>query len=143
MSLQAIYNLHCEEYEKYGKDPEDAFRLFKGRVKDSFEQGGRASARSALEAAAALQQDRMTHPHPAMFAGAPQWEGSEAQCLLKEDVGAAKHEGKTPTEFRLTRPEYQVYTAAFIGGHVKQEVKVRKWKENYPGRIGSLPANHS
>jgi hypothetical protein len=142
MSLEEIYSMHQEEYEKYGKNPEDAFRLFKGRVKGAFAQGGRASARSAVEAAA-LQQDRLTHPRPAMFAGLPQWEESEAQRLLKEDVAAGKHEGKTPTEFRSTRPEYQVYSSTFIGGHVNQEVKLRKWKENYPKRIKSIPANHN
>ena len=85
----------------------------------------------------------MTHPRPAMFAGVPQWEGSEAQRLLKEDVAAGNHVGKTPTQFRLTRPEYQVYNAAFIGGHIKQEVKRRKFIANYPNRIKSLPANHN
>ena len=97
MSLEEIYSMHQEEYEKYGETPQEAFRLFKGRVKGAFEQGGRKSARSAVEAAA-LQQDRMTHPRPAMFAGVPQWEGSEAQHLLKEDVAAGNHVGKTPTQ---------------------------------------------
>ena len=142
MSLQAIYDMHREEYEKYGETPEEAFRLFKGRVARAFASGTRDSNRSAVEAAA-LQQDRLTHPRPAMFAGAPQWEGSEAQRLMKEDVAAGKDEGKTPTQFRLTRPEYQVYTSTFIGGHMKQEVKLRKWNENRPGRIQSLPANHN
>jgi len=142
MSLQEIFDMHREEYEQVGKTPQEAFRLFEGRVKRAFVRGGQDSSRSAVEAAA-LQQDRLTHPRPAMFAGAPQWPGSEAERLLKEDVGAGKHVGKTPTQFRLTRPEYQVYSAAFIGGHIKQEVKLRKWKENYPGRIQSIPANHS
>jgi len=143
MGLQEIFNMHREEYEKVGKTPEEAHRLFEGRVKRAFERGGEDSSRSARENVA-FQQDRLTHPRPAVDAsGAPQWPGSEAERLLKQDVAAGNHEGKTPTQFRLTRPEYQVYTPAFIGGHIKQEVKLRKWKENYPGRIQSIPANHS
>ena len=142
MSMEEIFNMHREEYEEIGKTPQEARRLFDGRVKRAFAVGGQHSTRAAVEAAA-LQQDRLTHPRPAMFAGAPQWEGSEAQRLLKEDVAAGKDEGKTPTQFRLTRPEYQVYSAEFIRGHIKQELNLRKWNENRPGRIQSLPANHS
>ena len=142
MSMEAIFDMHREVYEQYGKTPEEAFRLFEGRVTRAFASGGRESSRAAVEATA-LQQDRVTHPRPAMFAGAPQWAGSEAQRLLKEDVAAGNHEGKTPTEFRSTRPEYQVYSSTFIGNHVKQEIKLRKWNENRPGRIQSLPANHN
>ena len=142
MSTEEVFNMHREEYEEIGKTPQEARRLFDGRLQRAFVKGGQDSTRAARENAA-FQQDRLTHPRPAMFAGAPQWEGSEAQRLLKEDVAAGKDQGKTPTQFRLTRPEYQVYSAEFIRGHIKQELNLRKWKEHYPGRIQSIPANHN
>ena len=144
MSKEEVFNMHREEYEEVGKTPEEAYRHFDGRLKRAFERSGQDSTRAARENTA-LQQDRLTHPRPAMFAGAPQWVGSEAERLLKEDVAAGKDgkdEGKTPTQFRLTRPEYQVYSAEFIRGHIKQEINLRKWKEHYQGRIQSIPANH-
>jgi hypothetical protein len=141
MSLEQIYNMHCEEYEKCGANPQEAFRLFEGCLKSAFQQADKDTNRAAREFAA-LQQDGLTHPHPATnLHGSPQWEGSVAQGLMKQDVAAELHLGKTPTQFRLTRQEYQAWSVGEIGGHMKQEEKLQKWKKNYPGRMKSIPYN--
>jgi len=143
MDLEAVYNMHRAEFEICGSSPAEAFCLFEGRLEAAFKRRAENTSRSAAENAA-FQQDRLTHPRPATnFRGSPQWEGSAAQRLMKQDITAGLHLGKTPTEFRMTRPEYQQFLVVEIGGHLKQEIKLRKWKENYPGRIKSIPPKHS
>ena len=71
---------------------------------------------------------RENHPRPDLnYRGEPQWDGSDAQRLLKEDMTAGKHlKYDTPSEFRDSRPEYQTYNKKVFRGHIHQEVRLRK-----------------
>ena len=68
----------------------------------------------------------------------PHWDGSEAQKLLKKDVADGKHEGMKPLDYYNSRPQYNTwgFSAATIAGHVKQEVRLLKFNEQYRGRYG-------
>jgi len=141
MPVDAVYNMHRAEYDECGVSPAEARRLFDGRLKAAFKRGSMMKKRSEEEALA-LKSDRLTHPRPLLDAhGTPQWEGSIAQKYMKQDIAHKLHLGKTSAEFCMTRPEYQVYGVERIGKKIEQEVKLRKWKENYPQRIKSLPTN--
>jgi hypothetical protein len=69
------------------------------------------------------------HPRPTHnYRGEPQWDGSDAQRLLKEDVVAGVHLNySTPSELRLSRPEYQVYGVDVFRAHLHQEKRLRKY----------------
>ena len=59
--------------------------------------------------------------------GEPQWDGSDAQMFLKEDITAGKHLlYKTPSEFCATRDEYKALPKKVFRGHIHQEKRLRK-----------------
>ena len=77
-----------------GDTPGEALRLFENRL---------ASARKVICATelAMFQQDRLAHPFPSTnHRGEPQWEGSTAQKVLKEDV-AGKHDARDNESYCL------------------------------------------
>jgi len=141
MPLEQVYDRHRVHYQICGRDHADALRLFPGRLKSAFARAELDQNRAAQEEAAMIQ-DRITHPRPAVARGKEQWEGSRAQRKLKDDVTNHIHVGKTVAEFRATRHVYQKLTVREFGKKLEQELKLRKWKENYPKRIKSIPANH-
>ena len=68
------------------------------------------------------------HPPPTHnVRGEPQWNGSKAQQLLKEDITAGKHLEMSPLDLRMTRPEYQAFLRDTIRWKIHQEVKTRKY----------------
>jgi hypothetical protein len=141
MSVDTVFNMR-PQYAAAGKDEQEARELFEGRLDDEFRRADELTQKAAVEMAA-LQQDRATHPRPALDAfGRPQWEGSPAQALMRSDIKAKKHIGKTQKQFCMTRPEYQVYDAQYIGQKISQEDRKQKWIENYPKRIKSLPSDY-
>ena len=114
-----------------GETAAEALRLFKGRLTSArkiiYERNTRAETELAL-----LRIDRATRPPPATnHRGEPRWDGSEAQRLLKHDVAIGKHIGISLTQFFQSRLQYQEYQALTISGHVKQEVKTRKFLKQY------------
>lgn len=105
-----------------GENDAEARRLFEKRLKDALKRGQEKQSRADQELVA-LVIDRTTNPRPAIDArGRPQWEGSLAQTLLKQDVAAGVHVGKTPTQYHATRPEYTAFPVPYIGKKVDQEV---------------------
>jgi len=133
------YNMHPAEYDICGSTPAEARRLFAGRLESALTRGEVNSNRSAQESVA-YQQDRAVHPRPALdFHGTPQWEGSEAQKRMREDVKNKVHESLNASQLQASRPEYADYSAQQIGQHASQEARLQKWKKYYPKRIKSLP----
>jgi len=114
----------------------EALRLFKGRLerarKKVQEQKSRAETELEL-----MQQDRVTHPRPATnHRGEPQWEGSDAQKLLKADIKNGVLATMTKTQFYLSRPEYRALPKAILVGHIDQEVRYVKFSTQYRSRYG-------
>jgi len=63
-------------------------------------------------------------------------EGSEAQRWMKIDIAAKTHIGKTPTQFRMLRAEYQLYSIAVIRGKIQQEERLIKILKQYRAKKG-------
>ena len=59
--------------------------------------------------------------------GLPNWDGSEAQQLLKGDIDNNQHNIMKPKELYESRLEYQVFTLKVFRGHIYQEIKTRKY----------------
>jgi len=90
MSVDTVFNMR-PQYAAAGKDEQEARELFEGRLDDEFRRADELTQKAAVEMAA-LQQDRATHPRPALDAfGRPQWEGSPAQALMRSDIKAKNH----------------------------------------------------
>jgi hypothetical protein len=123
--------------EVFGKRPEyqaTARRLFANRLKSLREQINRAKGIAANEETA-LAHDRSLFPVPTHnYRGEPRWEGSEAERLLKEDVGNGLHKTMEPRQLYQTRPQYHNnYPLEVFRGHIYQEVrfvKFCKWRND-------------
>jgi len=86
-------------------------------------------ARSDMKA---LMIAMKNHPAPSLnHRGEPQWNGSAAQRLLKEDIAAGKHlaVGFKPSKLRLdvNRPEYRAFSVDTFRWKVQQEVRTKKY----------------
>ena len=53
----------------------------------------------------------------------PRWGGSIAECLLKVDIDAGKHEIMKPHHLQATRTEYSFYPPKVFHDHVQQEIR--------------------
>jgi len=114
-----------------GKTPEEAERLFQGRLtaarKRNNEKQNRADEEKLL-----MEQDRLTCPPPATnHRGEPRWHGSAAEMVLKDDVANGVHLGMAPADYYNLRPEFLPFYASTIAGHVIQEEKLRKFNKQY------------
>ena len=99
--------------------------------KQHIDKGSRAEDDSA-----ALAHDRLHFPAPTHnHRGEPRWQGSEAERLLKLDVGEKKHLTMEPRELHATRPEYyENYMLEGFRQHIHQEVRFRKLIHQYSNR---------
>jgi len=85
--------------------------------------------------AEALAHDRQLFPkktHSTL--NLPNWDQSDAQRLLKEDIDNNKHKVMKPKELYESRNEYQVFSLDVFRGHIHQEVKTRKFLTQYGQR---------
>lgn len=82
------------------------FDQFKDRLADLRVAFIAKDSRSS-RAAAALKRARELHPKPTLnHRGETQWEGSDAQRLLKEDIENGAHLEMKPIDLWQSRPEY-------------------------------------
>lgn len=78
--------------------------------------------------AANLANDRRIHPRPTHnFRGEPQWEGSNAQRILRLDMDRGKHTTMKPFDFWKTKAAYQYYDLKVFRDHIHQETRRRKF----------------
>lgn len=68
------------------------------------------------------------HPKSTKAAGDyPEWEGSEAQALLKEDMLEGKHTTMQPEELYESREEYKLFPLKVFRDHIYQEIRTTKY----------------
>lgn len=68
------------------------------------------------------------HPAPIYnHRGEPQWNGSEAKTLLKNDIEEGKHLTMLPSELRLTKPQYQDFEPDTFRWKIRQEARTKKY----------------
>ena len=121
-----------EVWEKYSNTAE--FKLRGMKFGDTFKRRLAAlrtlvnrDKKRAGEDLQELLKAIQNHPPPINnHRGEPQWNGSRAQELLKEDVEAGEHTRKLPMELWGKRPEYKPYKKIFKD-KIYQEVKTRKY----------------
>jgi hypothetical protein len=108
-------------------------RLFASRLKTLRDQINRSKMSADVEEAA-LAHDRALFPAPTHnYRGEPRWDESQTQFLLKQDVANLVHATLSPKDFRMTRPEYQLYPLKVFREHIYQEVrfvKFCKWRND-------------
>ena len=76
----------------------------------------------------ALIHDRKLYPQTTHNSlNLPNWNGSEAQRLLKVDMDNKVNVSLKPKELYESRLEYQVFTLKVFRGHIYQEIKTRKF----------------
>ncbi len=113
------------EFQIEGMDFDQTFR---NRLRDLRKQVDRDKGR-ANEDEIALRIAFRNHPPPTHnHRGEPQWNGSAAQRLLKEDMELEKHLVMKPSELRMTRVEYQAYSKDTFRWKIQQEIKTKKYK---------------
>jgi hypothetical protein len=80
----------------------------------------------AQEDHVALIHDQRLYPTlPTIQLGAPRWNGSSAERLLKIDIDDGKNERNTPRELWLTRDEYKIFQLTTFRQHIHQETRSR------------------
>ena len=98
-----------------------------------------ASKKRATFDSDALAHDRRAFPKKSHnHRGVPRWEGSEAEELLKIDVGEKKHLQFEPHDLHKTQNEHKKFPYQLFRKHVHQEVRTQKFLAQLRAR--NLPA---
>jgi len=126
MPPKEVYTLR-PEFADYGGYKNFPSRLRSAR-KTIIEKNDRASSDLA-----AFTHDRLLYPEaPHNYRGEPRWDGSDAERFLKQDIDDGKHDIMTPQELYNSRAVYhQNYPLYVFRGHIYQEVKRRKFLNQY------------
>jgi hypothetical protein len=102
-------------------------KLFVRRLYDLRRQLKRERKRADADQRA-FDVHRKNHPRPALNSrGQPQWHGSEAERLLKEDLDNGVFDDQTPHWLHQLRPEYQEFELDVFRGHIHQTIKTTKF----------------
>ena len=124
-NAEAVFNNHCKNDPSFARMQYDAafVRRLKSVRDDYIAKFDRCQ--KDLEAFIIAKQN---HPTPALNCrGEPQWNGSNAQKLLKELIGRGDHEGKKPENLWASTPDFQVYSKESFRDHIYQEQRLLKF----------------
>lgn len=104
------------------------FDLFKGRLNDLRDQI-RNNLTRAEEDEEAFMVFVKNHPKATVAAKGnyPEWEGHEAQRLLRLDMAAGYHETMEPKELWETEAEYTLFPLKVFREHIYQETRTQKY----------------
>ena len=64
----------------------------------------------------------------------PIWHGSRAKTLLALDMNNEKHTKLKPMELYKARPEYSQFSLDVFRGHIYQELRTRKFRNEFVNR---------
>lgn len=120
MSDLDVYN-HRPEFAEY------AFVFFPERLSACREQVKTQQSRSKDDQEA---YDIYIKLHPKSSysqRGYPEWEGSDAQRLLLQDLADGKHDNMKPKKLRATRPEYCLFPKKVFRDHIYQMLRTEKY----------------
>ena len=114
-------------YKQFPEFEKVCFRQFNARLKDHFKQVDRDRALAKRDEAVMLhdcgRKPQATHNRR----GELVFDLHKAKKLLRKDVKNGVHLTMTPTQLRLTRPEYQQFKKKIFKGRVYQEVRRQKF----------------
>ena len=121
--MQTIY----EYYHQFPEFEKVCFQQFKDRLTDYFKAAER-DRHLALRDARVLWHDRKRQPAQTRNErGELVFDQHRAKKLLRKDVKNGVHLTMTPSQLRLTRPEYQEFKKKIFKGRVYQEVRRQKF----------------
>lgn len=126
-SARQVWEDFCQGRKEFARlEYNSAFTRRLNSVRDDFMK--RASRRDRDRAA--FEALKRNHPTPKLnFRGEPQWHGSEAQRLLKEDIRNGLHEGRNKeNSLWESRQEYKVYNRRSFRDHIYQEERLIKFQ---------------
>jgi len=134
MDWETVYLLRPEF--AVGETPEEAKRLFEGRLNGARKIIHGKNTRAATELAL-LRQDRVIRPPPPFdHNGLPRWDGSKAQEFLQQDLLNKQFEGD-PKGLWQSRPEYHtVYPLRYFQKKREQVERTQKFLKQYRARYG-------
>lgn len=118
----------CVYDPSLGHTEADALRLFESRI-DAARERLAAKRTRAQEENEAMLQDRQIYPRPqySSASGEPQWEGSEAQAWLKQDIAQGLQKTMSRMQFYNSRDAYKVFKQQTIVQHIYQEERLIKF----------------
>lgn len=125
-----IFNEFCKDTEAFADFNEYDY-LFPGRLSRLRELIAIKYdiARADEEA---LENDRKIYPLKTITVrGYPRWGGSRAKKLLKRDIDKGHYPRLKPSELHKRRPEYLEFPLDVFRKHIHQELKTRKFVEQY------------
>jgi len=134
MAWEDVYRDYFRPEFVVGESPEEAHRLFKGRLETARDYVSKKEARSAEEEAAMLHDRAVCPPPTTNHRGEPRWHGSAAEAALKEDFANGKHLTMTSDEFYDSRDEYSEFFKSTIKRHIRQEESTFKFLNQYRAR---------
>lgn len=107
------------EYVPYAKNFGTNLRNLQKAIRDN-------QARADSDSAALAHDRRIFPPSANTFQGYPRWDGSGAQRLLREDIGAGLTSNCEPKTLHQTRPEYQAFPLTVFRDHIYQEQRSQR-----------------
>lgn len=125
---EQVWNDYCKDNKAFERMLYDAaFKRRLSSVRDDY----MLKAERCRKDQEAFDIAKKNHPTPELNSrGEPQWNGSRAQALLKQDIEEGNHVGKTPRDLQASRPEYNIYDKQAFRDHIYQEQRLVKF-QNY------------
>lgn len=121
MKLEEIFRMHTE-YQLYDR------KKFSRRLSSIRDVVRDLKNRKEIDEDAFNVYRRNHLPSLTSSKGYPEWQGSNAQTLVCQDLENEVNKGKTMSEFWLSRPEYyENYPLAPFKHKVRQEIRTAKY----------------
>jgi hypothetical protein len=121
MKLEVIFQMHGE-YKLYDREK---FSSRLSKVRDMYDD---CMHRKSMDEEAF---NTFLHNHnPSLFShqGYPEWQGSDAQSLLRDDIEANKHNGMSKIDLWESRAEYfEDFPLSVFRDKIKQEIRTAKY----------------
>lgn len=126
VGFRYIWDTYCKNHPAFvGMECDETFNRRLRSVRDDYV---RKDERAEKDLDAFLTFIK-NHPRPSHnHRGEPQWDGSDAQRLLKEDMAIRKNlQYAKPSDFHDSRPEYGFYGKDCFRQHIHQEKRLIKF----------------
>lgn len=119
-----VWNKYCDDDVFEGMEYDSKFTARLLRLRTQFNKGKDRADEDLL----AFNLAKANHPPPpGNHRDEPQWNGSEAQRLLRLDMDDKKHFDLKPSDLWESRDEYQLFYLETFRDHIHQEDQTRKY----------------
>lgn len=140
MKPKEVYNKYKNMKEFGGMACDDEFRR---RLLSLRNIVGRDKDR-AVDDRKALKIALANHPVPEFnHRGEPQWNGSKAQAMLKEEIDAGNYPLKTPEQIWKSKAEFQKFGLSTLRWKIHQYIRTQKYlqtlKDNAEAKLKPSP----